>query len=105
MGKERHGRVRGLGFGPTPSKHGFMRNSCDDLRMVLDEERMRDKETIIELKKQVKAQGDQLQTQGIQLQAQDVVINSLKEQVAFLMRQRQCSTGLQATDGSSGIPD
>ncbi|CAL5374259.1 unnamed protein product [Camellia sinensis] len=103
MGKERHGRVRGLGFGPTPSKHGFMCNS--DLRMVSDEERTRDKEAIIELKEQVKTQGDQLQTQGIQLQAQDAVINSLKEQVAFLMRQRQCSSGLQATDGSSGIPD
>ncbi|XP_028101154.1 uncharacterized protein LOC114300488 [Camellia sinensis] len=103
MGKERHGRVRGLGFGPTPSKHGFMCNS--DLRMVSDEERTRDKEAIIELKEQVKTQGDQLQTQGIQLQAQDAVINSLKEQVAFFMRQRQCSSGLQATDGSSGIPD
>ncbi|CAL5435094.1 unnamed protein product [Camellia sinensis] len=80
-----------LFYGPTPSKHGFMCNS--DLRMVSDEERTRDKEAIIELKEQVKTQGDQLQTQGIQLQAQDAVINSLKEQVAFLMRQRQCSSG------------
>ena len=47
------------------------------------------------LKEQVKTQGDQLQTQGIQLQAQDAVINSSKEQVAFLMRQRQCSSGLE----------
>ncbi|XP_028116781.1 uncharacterized protein LOC114314493 [Camellia sinensis] len=86
MGKEHHGCVRGLGFGPTPSKHGFMCNNFDHLRMVSDEERMRDKDTIIELKEQLKTQGDQLQTQGIQLQAQDTVINSLKEQVTFLMR-------------------
>ncbi|CAL5328442.1 unnamed protein product [Camellia sinensis] len=105
MGKEHHGRVRGLGFGPTPSKHGFMCNNFDHLRMVSDEERMRDKDTIIELKEQLKTQGDQLQTQGIQLQAQDAVINSLKEQVAFLMSQRHSSSGLQATDGCSGIPD
>ncbi|GMP88321.1 hypothetical protein CsSME_00040355 [Camellia sinensis var. sinensis] len=95
MGKEHHGRVRGLGFGPTPSKHGFMCNNFDHLRMVSDEERMRDKDTIIELKEQLKTQGDQLQTQGIQLQAQDAVINSLKEQVAFLMSQRHSSSGLQ----------
>ncbi|CAL5327670.1 unnamed protein product [Camellia sinensis] len=105
MGKEHHGRVRGLGFGPTPSKHGFMCNNFDHLRMVSDEERMRDKDTIIELKEQLKTQGDQLQTQGIQLQAQDAIINSLKEQVAFLMSQRHSSSGLQATDGCSGIPD
>ncbi|XP_028071336.1 uncharacterized protein LOC114273728 isoform X2 [Camellia sinensis] len=65
MGKEHHGRVRGLGFGPIPSKHGFMCNNFDHLRMVSDEERMRDKDTIIELKEQLKTQGDQLQTQGI----------------------------------------
>ncbi|XP_028110528.1 uncharacterized protein LOC114309025 [Camellia sinensis] len=82
-----------------------MCNNFDHLRMVSDEERMRDKDTIIELKEQLKTQGDQLQTQGIQLQAQDAVINSLKEQVAFLMSQRHSSSGLQATDGSSGIPD
>ena len=65
MGKEHHGRVRGLGFGPTPSKHGFMCNSFDHIRMVSDEDRIRDKDTIIELKEQLKTQGDQLQTQGI----------------------------------------
>ncbi|KAF5959436.1 hypothetical protein HYC85_000645 [Camellia sinensis] len=71
-----------------------MCNSFDHLRMVSDEERIRDRDTIIELKEQLKTQGDQLQTQGIQLQAQDAVINSLKEQVAFLMRQRHSSSGL-----------
>ena len=47
------------------------------------------------LKEQVKTQGNQMQTQSIQLQAQDAVINSSKEQVAFLVKQRQCSSGLQ----------
>lgn len=104
-GKEHHGRVQGLGFGPTPSKHGFMSNSCDHLRMASDEERMRDKDIITKLKEQLTTQGDQSQTQGVQLQAQDTVINALKEQVAFFMRQRHSSGGLQATDGSSGIPN
>ncbi|KAI7995261.1 RanBP2-type zinc finger protein [Camellia lanceoleosa] len=56
MGKERYDCVQGLGFGPTPSKHGFMCNSFDHLRMVSNEERMRDKDTVIELKEEVKSQ-------------------------------------------------
>ena len=43
MGKERHGRVRGLGFGPTPKSTGSTSKSCERLRMV-EEERTKDKQ-------------------------------------------------------------
>lgn len=43
MDKEQHGRVSGLRFAPTHSNHsGFIFNNCESLRIVLEEERMRE---------------------------------------------------------------
>ncbi|XP_023914558.2 uncharacterized protein LOC112026107 [Quercus suber] len=43
MGKEKHGRVRGLGFGPTPSNQSGSKNSCyGGIRITSEEERLKD---------------------------------------------------------------
>ena len=43
MGKEKHGRVRGLGFGPTPSNRSGSKNSCyGGMRINSEEERLKD---------------------------------------------------------------
>lgn len=35
MGKERHGRICGIGFGLTPSNYsGSTSNKCENLRMI-----------------------------------------------------------------------
>ena len=71
MGKECHGCVRGLGFGPTPKSTGSTSKSCERLRMV-EEERTKDKETILELKETVQTQAEEMST--------------MKDQLAFLLR-------------------
>nr|CAD1818565.1 unnamed protein product [Ananas comosus var. bracteatus] len=55
IGKERHGRVCGVGFGPTPSMFGASSiNTSQRLRMVPEEEILRDKEEIRDLRDRLK---------------------------------------------------
>nr|CAD1838595.1 unnamed protein product [Ananas comosus var. bracteatus] len=55
IGKERHGRVRCVGFGPTPSMFGASAiNTSRQLRMVPEEEILRDKEEIRDLRDRLK---------------------------------------------------
>ena len=43
MGKEKHGHVWGLGFGPTPSNRSGSKNNCDGgVRITSEEERLKD---------------------------------------------------------------
>lgn len=43
MGKEKHGRVRGLGFGPTPSNQSGSKNSCyGGIKITSEDERLKD---------------------------------------------------------------
>ncbi|XP_020082224.1 uncharacterized protein LOC109705855 [Ananas comosus] len=77
IGKERHGRVRGVGFGPTPSMFGTSSiNTSQRLRMVPEEEILRDKEEIRDLKDRLKF---------------------IEEKVAFLLSQQSniCSSQVE----------
>ncbi|XP_020087070.1 uncharacterized protein LOC109709313 [Ananas comosus] len=77
IGKERHGRVRGVGFGPTPSMLGASSiNTSQRLRMVPEEEILRDKEEIRDLKDRLKF---------------------IEEKVAFLLSQQSniCSSQVE----------
>lgn len=78
IGKERHGRVRGVGFGPTPSMFGASSiNTSQRLRMVPEEEILRDKEEIRDLRDRLKF---------------------IEEKVAFLLSQQSDICSSQVTN-------
>ncbi|KAH7866369.1 hypothetical protein Vadar_019441 [Vaccinium darrowii] len=89
--KERPGRRRGCGFGPTSKSSNSTSNDSVSFNVVDEEERMRDKETIRKLEETVQAQTREMST--------------LKEQVAFLMRLMPGFTGSQVRDGYDDPPD
>ena len=55
--------------------------------MALEEEREKDKETIRELQEKLKVQEEILQNQGDQLKSQSLEVSTMKEQIAFFLRQ------------------
>lgn len=54
LGKERNGQIHGLGFGLTPSKFGLSSITIgSSFKVELEEESLRDKETICKLKEEL----------------------------------------------------
>lgn len=96
FGKERPGRVRGVGLGPTPSRHGL--STSNDKEIV--EERRKDKEKIRILEENLKNMKDKLaKFDNIEERiAKQMEERLLKQQEQFaLLIQQSSNMGLQVT--------
>ena len=78
LGKERNGQIHGLGFGLTPSKFGLSSITIgSSIKVELEEESLRDKETICKLKEELLFQEQKLMSQEEKLASQEKSLYSL----------------------------